>query len=224
MLLGSPVLKQALMFAAAGMSRDASLFRSIVRAAISSSRDAANPEHLLNSSRLLLSLSPHVVVPDALEKEQWHEAAVRMHQQRHGPPPQQHQQLDHEEQLQVELEPEALRGLQKPAADSEPGSPAAAAAMSTDYAAALGAAAPDADEAPCTPGSAVVAPDDDQQQFEPEFTDPLRRRTFHGDDDDDDPLFAVESGALSDALTAAGVATAPQVSPLWLQGLQLYDR
>lgn len=222
----------------AGMSRDASLFRSIPRAATSSSKDATNSEHLANSSRLLLSLSPHVVVPDALEKEQQHEAAVQLHQQRRAKAAldQQQQQHEHDElqeqqhdhQQQKERWPLAngsIKDLQESVAAITIGTKAAAAAAvvagpasaveATAAEAEAVAAATESEGAPSTPSSSVLL-------AEHEFTDPLRRVT-HQDDDD---LLSDDDGGAAVAAAAAAVGSEAvlQVDPLWVQGLQLYDR
>eukprot|EP00878_Enallax_costatus_P033894 GHUV01037475.1.p1 GENE.GHUV01037475.1~~GHUV01037475.1.p1 ORF type:complete len:790 (+),score=270.19 GHUV01037475.1:181-2550(+) len=211
--------------ATSALSREASLFRSIARATISSSRDATNPEHLVIASRLLLSLSPHVVVPEATEKERQHAAALRLQQQRHGAAAQAEQQQhilrDQDDRQQPAQLSSAANGpvvpLQEPVTAINGAAVAAisatVAASGIEATSAEAEAAAVADEAPGTPGSAVLA--------EPEFTDPLRRVTHHGDDD----ILPDENGDAAEAAAAAvGADAVPQVAPLWLQGLQLYDR
>lgn len=215
---------------AADLSKDVGLFRSLVRAAISSSADATNPEHLPASRQLLLSLSPHVVVPDALEKEQQHAAAVRLQQQQ-----QQHAaaaQHRHSPRQQQEQEVESLLDAEEAAEQSEDanGHPASQLLSLQDAVLpplAVGAAVSrdHLEDIPGTPGSPASPSAADQQQqgqlYEPEFTDPLRRRTYA--DDSDDPLSGDEADADLDQ-SCQGLDASPQVAPLWLQGLQAYDR
>jgi hypothetical protein len=59
-------------------SGDVQVFRSLARATINSSLDAVNPLSLKPSERLLLAMSPHVLVPDALEKEEQYAAELQL--------------------------------------------------------------------------------------------------------------------------------------------------
>ncbi|KAF6260565.1 hypothetical protein COO60DRAFT_884435 [Scenedesmus sp. NREL 46B-D3] len=148
------------------MSRDAALYHSLARAAISSSREATNPCGLPSERRLLLSLSPHVVVPDALEKEQQHQHALLAHFEEVARHQQQHA-------LAAELPDVPEQQQQQPQPSDPPP-----------------ASTPEADAAGT---STSLPPHDDVQQqqqqeaevgsavAEPEFTDPLRRRTLTGE-------------------------------------------
>jgi hypothetical protein len=207
------------------MSKDVALYRSLARAAISSSREATNPCGLQPDRRLLLSLSPHVVVPDALEKEQQHERAL-LAQQQHEEAVQQQQQHAQVAAAaatapQPQQQPQPPQQQQQDS-DSVPGS----------------AADLKADAAVTSPSQAAI-PDDPLQQQQPEveadaadvadqqeFTDPLRRRTFPGEgallsEDEDEQQQHAEAELAEDA--AAELVPA-KVQPLWLQGMQLYDR
>jgi hypothetical protein len=197
----------------ADITRDAALYRSLARAAISSSHEATNPCGLQPERRLLLSLSPHVVVPDALEKEQQHERAMLAQQQRedamqHRKQQQQHAQLAEllEQPVQQQLQQQEL----DPLSNSMPADAAATPASPTaDSEQQQEAAEADVTEA---------------ADAEPEFTDPLRRRTFPGegallsDEEEEQQQHAV---VLADDATELAPA---RVQPLWLQGMQLYDR
>jgi hypothetical protein len=193
------------------ITRDAALYRSLARAAISSSREATNPCGLQAERRLLLSLSPHVVVPDALEKEQQHERALLAQQQREDAM-HHHKQQQHAQLAQLPEQPEQQQPQQELAPLSV--------SMPADAAATPASPTADSDRQQ----EAAEADVTEAADAEPEFTDPLRRRTFPGegallsDEEEEQQQHAV---VLAD--DAAELVPA-RVQPLWLQGMQLYDR
>jgi hypothetical protein len=210
----------------ADISRDVALYRSLARAAISSSREATNPCGLQPERRLLLSLSPHVVVPDALEKEQQHERAL-LAQQQHEEAARHHH---HHQQQHVQIaELAAVPGqLQQDSSDLVPASaPELRDAAATSYGSIAADSQPQQQQQQQQEAGDIEAAEVDAADAQLEFTDPLRRRTFPGEgtllSEDEDEEQQQQQHAIELAEDAAELAPA-RVQPLWLQSMQLYDR
>lgn len=242
--------------------QEVGMCRSLARAAIDSSLDAVNPCGLPPGQRLLLSMSPHVVVPDAVERDEQLAAYQQYEQQQQhdeqgsesGSPAAAAAGGDAAEDAISSSTQQLLRELQAPASNSSvaarvgsnsaAGAAAAEAAAATLPAAAMPAlldslsdpleassSSPDGgplEDAAAVQGSGSNAPDSEEP--EPEYEDPLRRRTLDGDT----LHAAAEPGLLSEDLglseaeleEAAGAAAAGLAgqAPRVTQGLQLYDR
>lgn len=219
---------------------DVEICRSFARTAINSSLECVNPCGLPPEDRLLLSMSPHVLVPGAWEQEERNAA---------------HKQQQQLQQQQCELLPSEL-GSKLSLGDSPAAHAAAlraavadvtdqqhiasAAVPPDDPLSASQLAAPVLDSGPAADAGGVgqsaaaacnevdcthAAADAPGTQSEPEFTDPLRRRTLQGDDG----LLGDEVGLSEAAMVeqevqdAAALAALPDL-PRSTQGLQLYDR
>lgn len=239
---------------------DVEICRSLARAAIISSLDCVNPCGLPPEDRLLLSMSPHVVVTGAWEQEERNAAHKQQQQQRQWQPEQQQQQqlaeapgssleADLATQLSLSDSPLAqhtshLRAAVAGCTEQQHVSSAAAAPpcdpLTTPQPAAgtydplvadqLTAAAAGVAEHGQLPSCAATAAAGAEVQAaggacEPEFTDPLRRRTLQGDEG----LLGEGMGLSEDAMVeqeaqdAAALAALAEL-PRATQGLQLYDR
>lgn len=222
---------------------DVQMFRSLARAAISSSLDCVNPCGLPPEDRLLLSMSPHVLVPGAWEQEERNAAQKQQEQQ------QQQQQQRQSAQQRGSL-PMGLQAAEQvelaadtPAIPHLPGSRTAVAGVTaqqhtpaaTPPSAALeppatgATAATDGDPLGAEPANVESNGPDASgaaaAQTEPEFTDPLRRRTLQGNEG----LLGEEVGLSEDGMAEeegqdAAALAALKGLPRATQGLQLYDR
>jgi hypothetical protein len=198
-------------------------------------------------------MSPHVLVPGAWEQEQRN--AAHKQQQQQQPEQQQPQLADLPSALGVDLaarlslsncpaavDTVGLRAavvditeeqhvpLATPPSDplgvSElvPTTPSAVKAVGSDpLNAAAAAGDPESDAtSSSTPAGAVA---ESGSQTEPEFTDPLRRRTLHGDEGllGDDVGLSEDAMQQQEAQDAAAMAALADF-PCATQGLQLYDR
>eukprot|EP00879_Flechtneria_rotunda_P010433 GHRR01010909.1.p1 GENE.GHRR01010909.1~~GHRR01010909.1.p1 ORF type:complete len:2140 (+),score=1004.14 GHRR01010909.1:414-6833(+) len=266
------------------MSSSPEVYHSLARAAISSSHDITNPCGCAADSRLLLSLSPYVLVLDALGQEQRHAAAAQQQQQprfqqnnsqqsavvRPGtgirqlqereqqqkqPTGQQveQQQLplssseahahlqqqpsDHEQQAQnTQLEQHLrhaagqLRGLvlqQQQRSSLQPLPAPLPAAVGNSAAADADSIVQELADLTTAGGDssvdllgAVELGDPADNLLQPEYTDPLRRLTVASE------LSELELSELAEAAEEleTGACGGHMMQPLWLQGLQLYDR
>lgn len=206
--------------------------------------DAVNPCGLAPEDRLLLSMSPHVLVPGAWEQEERNAAHKQQQQQPAQRQAVQPLEADLAAKLSLDDSPraqQAVLGLRSAVADLTEQQRVSSATPPTDQlsglqtAAALdplsadplGAEAPDAAaDAPGGVGTAEAGCGaEGGSRSEPEFTDPLRRRTLQGDEGllgdnvglSEDAMVEQEE---QDAAAMAALADLPRAT----QGLQLYDR
>lgn len=221
---------------------DVDICSSFARKAINSSLESVNPCGLSPEDRLLLSMSPHVVVPGAWEQEERNAA----HKQR-----QQQQQQQQRQQDLLSSELGARLSLQGSSAANALGLRSAVAEVTEQQHVASTAATTPQDPLSTSPLAAPLldscpaadADDAEQQcsigadcmhaaaadavcgQSEPEFTDPLRRRTLQGDDGLlGDEVGLSEAAMIEQELQDAAVLAALADLPHTTQGLQLYDR
>jgi hypothetical protein len=232
---------------------DAQICRSLARGAIHGSLDCVNPCGLPAEERLLLSMSPHVLVPGAWEQDERSAAHKKQQQQLEQQSSQQEGQLaaalaaelgatlalqdspQHAQHLQTDPRA-AVAGLTEqqhiPAVDPLTSTPAAATGSSMGPLddplgcgglACFGSHAADAADAARCAGSPVHG--QGQGHGEPEFTDPLRRRTLQGDEGLlGDEMGLSEQEMVQQEAQSAAVMAALAGLPRATQGLQLYDR
>lgn len=221
---------------------DVEICRSLARTAISSSLDYVNPCGLAPEDRLLLSMSPHVLVPGAWEQEQRNAA----HKQQQEQQPQLAEaaaalELDLVAKLSLSNSPAAVDALGLRAAVADvteqqhvslampPSDPLSTSAPATSSAAQVigselltAPAAADATESDAASSSGAAG---SGSQIEPVYTDPLRRRTLQGDEGllGDDVGLSEDAMLQQEAQDAAAMAALADL-PRATQGLQLYDR
>jgi hypothetical protein len=224
---------------------DVDICASLARKAINSSLESVNPCGLSPEDRLLLSMSPHVVVPGAWEQEERNAAHKQQRQQQQQQQQQQRQidLLSSQQGTRLSLEGSSAAsalGLRSAVAEVNEQQHVASTAATTpqDPLSTSPLAAPlldsspaaDADDAeqPSSNGSDCIhaaAADAVCGQSEPEFTDPLRRRTLQGDDGLlGDEVGLSEAAMLEQELQDAAVLATLADLPHATQGLQLYDR
>jgi hypothetical protein len=233
---------------------DVQICCSLARGVIHGSLDCVNPCGLPPEDRLLLSMSPHVLVPGAWEQDERSAAHKKQQQQL------QQQQSQQEGQLEAQLAAEfgdklALQDSPQLQQHLQADPRAAVAGLTEQQHIPAGEAAPDplTSSSAAVPGSSAALLDDplgcggsacfgsharhasdaadnagcasSQAHGEPEFTDPLRRRTLQGDEGllgDELGLSEQEMGQqeVQSAAAMAALAGLPRAT----QGLQLYDR
>lgn len=243
-MLARPDLLTVLPYPAGMAVSDVQICRSLARTAICSSLEYVNPCGLAPEDRLLLSMSPHVLVPGAVEQEERHAAQRQQEQHERGlsravstdAPGQSVPPVEDPLAPLLSGPQAAVAGvtLQQHVSSATPplavlpqpvGSVSAAAAVVSDPLSGDPLTAAAADQ-----GSSSGSPKGDAAAelaagAEQEFTDPLRRRTLQGDEG----LLGEDLGLSEEAMAEEEVQDAAAQAalvglPRTTQGLQLYDR